>query len=232
MNISRDYLNKFVVVVGIAWLTLGITLLFLVKHWRHQTSTQASGQAISWQKQHASTHRIGIYSVFEAIDDLGKAHCSGTAVAKHALLTAQHCFHNSNEVLLDDSWRKNIIVAAFPDGNDHVILLLDHTFYDYASISQRELVPGEKVGIFGNPGHRSDVYHTGYFDSMRYYKDFDRNFQVFELPVFRGDSGAGIFDEKGRVISVVSLSNESSEAVSLPLSFSENQLRAIEQAAP
>lgn len=176
--------------------------------------------------QHATTHLLTIYDLFD-----GKSfnspigHCSATAVGPHALLTAQHCFSNSNVAMLDSDNEPTHIIAAFIDGNDHVIYLTDRTFTSWSPISERTLVENEHVHLWGNPGHNTDVFREGYFLKMDPIAEDDPTlFQSFILPIYPGDSGSGIFDSTGHIIAVVSLAGKSADNYDLPLTFSEATL--------
>jgi hypothetical protein len=176
------------------------------------------------EQQHAATHRIAIYDVLHG----ETGHCSGTAISKNAVLTAQHCFKDSNLIRLDKEVKPVKIIFAFVDGNDHVIYVLDHSFSTWVPIQQKPLVPLASVHFWGAPGKNSDVYRTGYFSSLGIVPDISKTLklQAFILPTFHGDSGSGIFDDKGNVVAVVSLGDTSANEWSLPLAFTDEQLDA------
>jgi V8-like Glu-specific endopeptidase len=184
------------------------------------------------ERQHANTHRIAVYDMLGAKGFNKEAgHCSGTVVGPHAILTAQHCFQDSNLIRLDTEKEPTVIVAAIIDGNDHVIYIVNREFSTWTPISERQLVSNEPVHFWGAPGHNKDVYRDGYFQKMTTEKDVDPDekfqFQMFILPVFGGDSGSGILDADGSVVAVVSMSDESAENLDLPLAFTVEQLGAI-----
>lgn len=181
------------------------------------------------ERQHSTTHRVGVYQQFEGNPkhhhgEVG--HCSGSAIGPHALLTAQHCFHDSNLVRLDDQDKPVEIVAALIDGNDHVIYLLRYDFSSWAHVDQRPLVAKEPVKFWGAPGKNSDVFRVGYFDKMATEAEIDKKFklQKFILPTFAGDSGSGIFDQYGNVVAVITYADESANELSEPLQFTDDQL--------
>lgn len=181
------------------------------------------------EQQHSNTHKLVIYNIHSEKGFKEEAgHCSATQVGPHALLTAQHCFLDSNLIRLDNEKDPTVILAALIDGNDHVIYLVDRTFTHWAGINERQLMTNEPVHFWGSPGDNSDVYRVGYFQKYATFKDVDDlekfQFQFFILPVFKGDSGSGIFDEAGSVVAVVSMADESSDSFDLPLAFTQKQL--------
>lgn len=183
------------------------------------------------EQQHATTHRIAVYDL-EKGDTWNQevGHCSGTVVGPHAILTAQHCFFDSNLIRLDSEKDPIHIVAAIIDGNDHVIYIVDRTFKTWASINERPLIPNESVHIWGAPGHNSDVYRSGYFVKYDTEKDLDPalkvQFENFILPTFGGDSGSGVFDENGNIVAVTSMGDKSADSLDVPLAFTPDQLDA------
>ena len=183
-------------------------------------------------QQHSATHRIGVDEQFEGDPhkDFGEAgHCSGTAVARNALLTAQHCFKDSNLIRIDDDPTPTVILAALIDGNDHVIYIVRHEFTHWANIDQRPLVDGEHVHMWGAPGKNTNVYRVGYYVWLASEPEIDKHFmlQQFVLPTYRGDSGAGIFDEHGSVVAVITFADESANELSEPLQFTDEQLDVL-----
>ncbi len=181
------------------------------------------------EQQHATTHRIAVYDLLKG-DKWNQevAHCSGTVIGPHAILTAQHCFFDSNLIRLDEEKDPIRIVAALVDGNDHVIYLVDQTFKTWASINERTLIPNEPVHIWGSPGHNSDIYRHGYFVKYSTIKELDPElkvqFEMFILPTFGGDSGSGVFDENGSIVAVTSMGDTSADSADMQLSFTSDQL--------
>lgn len=170
------------------------------------------------EQQHAATHYVGIESVLDS------GHCSGTAVGPHAILTAGHCDGGFDVIYIDNN--KETIKNKIYDDQDHVIYIVTATFADYIPITERDLLPKEPVHMWGNPGHNKDVYREGSF-----YKTSeldDAAIEIFELPIYAGDSGSGIFDKNGALIAVVSLGDESADCAAYPLSFSTAQLAQAE----
>ncbi len=188
---------------------------FHAKHPRLQTHYPSA----SIQSQHLSTYKIGISDILDSDE---KGHCSATAVGPHTLLTAGHCDLNTNKLTLGEE--VVTILSVMPDGNDHVLYIVDHTFVNYSQIDQKEFAMGESVHYWGNPKKLQDVYRDGVFAGTE--EDEDLPNQKFILCAVPGDSGAGIFDAQGHVVAVISM-GDGCEELSLPLSFTKEQLAAI-----
>jgi V8-like Glu-specific endopeptidase len=173
---------------------------------------------------HAAMHQISMSNA--AFGD----GCSATAIGPHALLTAAHCDLGTNKVSIDDLKIKNaVIVDKQFDDNDHMILILkDVTFDNFAEISQRELIPGEVLYNWGNPGHAHDVFRIGYVMKNEDYLGADdvkhHGFRL-QLPIYPGDSGSAVLDKDGKIVTVCSLGNNSAESEDFVLQFSPEQLK-------
>jgi|ERR1019366_4043145 hypothetical protein len=194
---------------------------------------------VTLDQQHATTHRIGVYDMIDGLA-AEEGHCSATAVGPHALLTAQHCFADSNLVRLDNNTQPTVITSVLLDGQDHVIYIVDATFDHWADITQRNIIAREPVHIWGNPGNSPDVWRDGYYVGledvpMKSIKKLlgliDEAKSVtllkFILPIYPGDSGSGIFDASGQVIAVITYGDASAENFDYPLSFTAAQLHSI-----
>jgi len=138
---------------------------------------------------------------------IGEATCSGTAVARDVVLSAAHCFVEEDDALgfqlpppttmLVDGYPVRIR-AIVSDDNDHALVRVDFRFPAYARLSHRLPDVGKRVHYWGNPAKVQNVYREGYVTS---YKHSD---MIMDVNGFFGDSGAGIFNERGQVVGVVS----------------------------
>lgn len=165
----------------------------------------------NYTKVEAATHRIHVVDVY---DLPSKGHCSGTAIAPHALLTAGHCLDNSNTIVIDDEPAG--IGVVINDGFDHVIIAVQGVeFKKYAHVTQRDLLVSEDVFMIGNPAYLRHQYRRGVVSGTF---DFDEPTKpvtprtkmllyAIDLNGFFGDSGAGIFDSKGDLVSTMSVRN-------------------------
>jgi hypothetical protein len=151
-------------------------------------------------KAHLTTHTIAMDTVLDGNK------CSATAVGPHALLTASHCELPTDRIFVDTN--KAMIGGVIRDGKDHTIYLVDMTFKNYAPLGPSEFSQGDQIFIFGNPGDGVDLFRNGYVSGFRVYGDSQEPGKgkevLFDMNGFHGDSGAGIFNTDGEIISVVS----------------------------
>jgi hypothetical protein len=131
--------------------------------------------------------------------------CSATAIAPHALLTASHCEQPSSNILVDG--KLMIINSIIRDGWDHSIYLLDGPeFKDYAKVLPNAFEVGDEVEYNGNPGELINVFRRGYIAGHRFIPTSRVSGYVITLidvNGYFGDSGAGVFNTKGELVTVV-----------------------------
>jgi len=205
-------------------------VLFLYGNATLAGNTAESGVNVNVEMQHAATHRLTLYDMLSGNVRKPVGYCSGTVVGPHAILTAQHCFKNSNLVGLDDDKTLLHISEALLDGNDHVIYIVDRAFMTWTGINERQPISKELVHFWGNPGDSIDVYRDGYYKSMctvPYYDNGQTSLQCFVLSTYKGDSGSGVFDAAGSVIAVISMGDISARMQAFPLAFTQEQLNAV-----
>lgn len=188
------------------------------------------------KKAHDSSHSIFMATI------ANEAGCSATAIAPHAastshsLLTATHCELGSDDVLIDRNIPAHIL-GRIRDGNDHTIFITDVEFKTYVELSDRELVQGDTVFVFGNPGAMVDILRYGTFSGVIRPSFFGppMNRLMFDFNVFHGDSGAALFDAvTGKVAGVITgvlILGESPDTMKLtyawPLAFTKAQLQQL-----
>lgn len=147
--------------------------------------------------------------------------CSGTAVGPHTILTAAHCF-TGNEKEITINGRPTRIVDSATDGSDHLLLRVDAAFERWAKVGPVPQV-GDVVCVNGNPGELQNMYRCGRVAGEA------RGATLYDLAAYFGDSGAGIFDKEGRLVSTISALSSQNDffgkggqiqfAVSYPLAF-------------
>lgn len=157
--------------------------------------------------------------------------CSGTIIGPHVILSATHCFTVDPRIAI---WRQPArILARMDDGNDHTIIRVDRTFPVWAVIGHMPKM-GSEVHMIGNPGDLPEVYRHGYIAGMAYIDG--KLCDVYDMRIWFGDSGSGIFDADGDLIGVVSfiytLDSQGSQltmAGSFPLMFTPAQWAEAER---
>lgn len=130
-------------------------------------------------------------------------HCSATAVGPHTILTAKHC--TSPDVTYSIPSGELKIKSITDDGSDHVLMDVDKTFDVWAQISLTQPETGAHVYIWGNPGDLSDVYREGTISGV--VEEDGKVVILVDINGFFGDSGSGVFNEKGEVVGVISVIN-------------------------
>ncbi len=154
--------------------------------------------------------------------------CSGTVVGKDIILSAEHCFLEDTLITADGAPVEVLEVVA--DGNDHVLVRVDKMFDKWAPLANsKSLRVRERVWWMGNPGGEIDVYREGYVSRLA------PDEIVIDAQIYNGDSGAGIFDKRGRVVGVISSIGvlgvghdyQMTVALAYPLAFTSEQIQEV-----
>ena len=155
---------------------------------------------------HATIKQVQTYThTFYAETVLDAHKCSATAIGPHALLTATHCELGVDVVAVDDPETAIKILRIVRDGSDHTIYYLDTTFPVYAPINTTLPEAGDDVFMIGGPAAFTAVFRRGYVAKVETTGFFERQTIVlYDMNGFHGDSGAGIFNDSGELIGVLS----------------------------
>ena len=125
--------------------------------------------------------------------------CSGTVIGPHAILSATHCFVGAKRLSIDG--QLVTIIDRIDDGHDHTIIFAGARL-PHASRIGAAPYTGERVSIYGNPGDLRDMYRTGYIAGTAI--SAGQRIIVADLHIFYGDSGAGVFNDAGALVAVLS----------------------------
>lgn len=137
--------------------------------------------------------------------------CSATIVGPNLIMTAAHCLPENKEIKTVKlttlaGTGVNIvqvdIAKTWVDKSDHAFLLFNvientRVFRIYATIGPW-FQEGQNFEYYGNPYGLSGIYRRGYVSIVT------RDSVALTSNGWKGDSGAGIFDEYGRVMGIVS----------------------------
>jgi hypothetical protein len=184
------------------------------------------------QEQHAASHQI----IME--NELVERNCSATAIAPHVLLTAAHCYLPlAQSVRVDGSAISFKLEKRILDGKDHMLLVLPEanftSFVEYYPASYREPWQGEHVYMWGNPimdGHLyKDQYREGYVsgtdDEPFGNEKANVIWYLLVFPGAGGDSGSAVYDEDGRLVTVVTYGfGDGNFMGGYPLAFTTEQV--------
>lgn len=167
---------------------------------------------------HKTTHRL------EFDDGI----CSATAVGRHVLLSAAHCFKSAHTLKVDGV--PVAVTQIVSDGADHVLVTVSLSF---AHVAERGRAPisGEHVRYWGNPAGLHDMYREGYVSGVVIVEG--KAVVMLTVNGFGGDSGAGVFDASGRLVGVISIIYQSTRGRYLkfmgmyPLQFTAQQWSGV-----
>lgn len=122
--------------------------------------------------------------------------CSGTAIGPNQILTASHCM--AYGTLLRVNGQPVTVISHSDDKKDHAIAsILGLNFNAWAKFGA---VPnqGDRVRFWGNPRGNKDTYREGYVAHV------SETVIAVSMMVCKGDSGAGLFNDNGELVGMVS----------------------------
>lgn len=121
--------------------------------------------------------------------------CSGTAVGRNIVLTAEHCWMGGRLLRINgqDAYAMKIV----KDGKDHALVRVTMQFDKWATLGEAPK-QAQRVRWWGNPASQPDLYREGYILRT------DADEVWIDAHAFGGDSGSGLYDQRGRVVAVLS----------------------------
>lgn len=156
-----------------------------------------------------------------------RGHCSGTAVGRNIVLSAEHCWSDGNRLVAINGQEAHAL-KIIRDGQDHVLVRVTTKFTRWSRMGP-EPEQGDRVRWIGNPSQLRQQYRVGYVTGTH------EGDTLIDAPVYGGDSGSGLYDDRGRLVGVVSGMRRWSTRqgfdmqlmVSHPLEFSAEDWRAV-----
>lgn len=189
-------------------------------------------------------------------DDQDAGGCTATAIAPHALLTAEHCdlkpFDEDGlprdgspvKLFVDRTGKPNYfewtpyqIVGKLYDGSDHMILLVSGPAFKNIMPYGAPMAPyqGEHILWWGNPAGIRDQLREGYImgsqqDQPVPFQKQGQQMWMADAPAIPGDSGSAIIDATdGHLVGIVTYGINDGEFVGFfTLHFTPGQLAVAE----
>jgi len=186
-------------------------------------------------------HKTRSASVVLTYTGESSASCGGTAIGPHAVLAAFHCQDDGHELVKVDNWPVRVRLRMLDD-QDHAIYLVDGPrFSRWAEVTIRPLRYGETVHSWGSPDMFYFLFRDGTYAGEHVVSEWSDAFypaarlQLFNYQSGPGDSGAGIFDSRGRVVAVESAFYHRGGlalVIAFPLGFTPWQLETARNFEP
>lgn len=167
----------------------------------------------------------------------GVANCTGTIVDSPldtlVVLTARHCLIGEPGAIQIDL-KEGRALSWYVDAHDHAIVVTDMPDDRPGSPLGPRMKPGDDVYSYGNSVFL-DLYRRGYVATTGVIGGA-LNFPgapltVIDITVAEGDSGSGVFNAKGELVGVVSMSLKWGDGVLmagvLPLAFDPLELQGV-----
>ena len=164
----------------------------------------------------------------------GTAHCTGTAIGPHAILTAEHC-SPEKRVRFDYATETYNVLLQIKDNREHIIFFIDGPpFTEIEPINLRAPRIGEVTYFYG---HGNKVYPAtakmGIVLDEYDPSEIDAREGLFYISnlVLLGDSGAVVYGSDGDILGVVTyrLTDGMSDLIShggiFPLAFTRCQIK-------
>ena len=151
--------------------------------------------------------------------------CSGTAVSRDVILSAEHCFESGRLVAING--RPVAALKMVKDGKDHVLVRVNTRFRKWARIG-RSPATGDRLRWIGKPAGLENIYREGYVARAQ------TDAILVDAHGFAGDSGSGLMDRNGNVVAVLTGAQQWSRGswqfqltLCLPLAFTPEQMREM-----
>ena len=142
-------------------------------------------------------------------------YCAGVWIDKSLMLTAAHCISNGeNSEVKIINYEESLSPQTFYKGNvikidkarDLSLIQCDVGNHSIAKIAAEKDKVGTKLHIIGHTKGLNWSYINGWVSAYRFTKakNGNRIFTQVTAPIYYGDSGGGVFNEKGELMGITS----------------------------
>ena len=136
-------------------------------------------------------------------------YCTGTVIAPHAILTAEHCTENGSLAALEMDYGLETyhVKQILKDHNEHVILLLDGpAFVNIQEYKTRAPKTGEHEFFYGcggvvYPPHKTSGVVVNEFDPSEV--NANGGLAYYSSISIPGDSGSAVYGDDGSILTLV-----------------------------
>lgn len=156
--------------------------------------------------------------------------CTGTKKSLHIIITDEHCLEHvpakNGRMKVDGVWGH--VMKVWLDGHDHALVAMDLNLKGpYVMLATGPVTQGDTVYWFGNPDWLVDMLRRGYVAGFLHDDD---NTIVLDANGFNGDSGSGVFNDRGEMIATINQihSYEFHLMYAFPLQFTPQQYAEAE----
>lgn len=191
-----------------ALVVIAMLVAFISLAW---VSTQSSMAPISSVQRLADHSHMLVFTMkHEASGATGSSSCTATAIGKRTVLTATHCISFPAGVSLESITLDGKLLeveSEHNDGADHLILVFtEEVFSSWSKLEHRALIEGEDLLMWGYPAsidrQRRKLMVSGTDSATS--STLGANAWLLDGMVYRGDSGAALYDRKGRMVGMIS----------------------------
>lgn len=177
----------------------------------------------------AASPRLASHEASVSLGTSDKLFCSGVAVKPHVVMTATHCLPPGMKEIWINGVKQPLVILA-SDVTDHSLIRIKQRMKPVRFGAAPE--PGDFVFIWGMPSGAPFMFRQGYYSGL--VNSNGEVVSVYDLNIWGGDSGSGIFDARGKLVgtTISMLGRHVSNgtvlytwkmAVSRPYSFTDKQ---------
>ena len=155
---------------------------------------------------------------------IGDSGCSGTAVARNVILTASHCFPEAQPKTLLANGELCEIRRIIKDTTDHALVTVGGCKFKVTAKVGKPAKVGDRVFTWSSPYVFRGLLIFGTVAGMAPGELIKAPTTLYDLNLWQGSSGGGIFNERGELVAVVSIGTRPYRLMgSFPMGFTARQ---------